>query len=696
MKNLFALVFFLFAGGLYGQKAARFFPEKDLMPLGVYYYPEHWPKSQWERDFKNMASMGFEFTHVGEFAWSDMEPEEGKFNFEWIDEMLKLSEKHKLKMILCTPTPTPPAWLTEKYPELLIKNAAGRTAEHGARTHASWSSMKYREYIEKIVTRLAQRYGNDKRVWGWQIDNEPSHYGFEYDHSEPAQQRFRAWLQQKYGTIDKLNKAWGTAFWSLTYNNFGQIRIPNPQVQPQMPNPHAMLDFKRFSAVECADFISFQYNLLRKYISKDQWVTTNFMGTHWPNDIGLSKDLDFITYTTYPVAGYSRGIGEQGFRLSMPNIIGFSNDFFRPVSGITGVMELQPGQVNWGTYNPQPLPGAVRLWLYHAFAGGCRIACSYRFRQPLYGGEQYHYGMVGPDGVTPLPGGLEYSSVAKEMQTLRKAYEPGQKNPAAYMARKTALMNVRDNIWDISFQPQTKEFNIANHKLRYYTALKTMGAPVDVVGEEAKFEDYKVVLAPAYQVLDKALIARWKTYVEAGGHLVLTCRSGQKDRNGHLWEAQFQQPIWELIGAKVLMNDMLPADYKAKVAMDGNTYEWNNWADIAEPMPGTAVWATFADQYYAGRAAVTHRKLGKGSVTFVGPDTDDGALEKATLNKLYKEAGIAVLNLPEHLVMEYRDGFGVALNYHSTQNVEVPLPANAKILIGEKNLKPAGVLVWQE
>lgn len=666
------------------------------MPVGVYYYPEQWPKEQWERDVKKIASMGFEFTHIGEFAWSTMEPEEGKYDFAWMDEALRLADKYKLKMILCTPSPTPPAWLTQKYPEVLMVNAAGRTMEHGSREHFSWSSAKYRELVSKIVTQLATRYGKDKRVWGWQIDNEPSHYLFEYDYSEPAQMQFRTWLQKKYGSVDNLNAAWGTAFWSLKYNNFGQIRIPNQQVQVQQANPHAILDFRRFTAAECADFVSFQNKILRQYINAEQWVTTNFMGNHTPNDISLNKDLDFITYTTYPVAGYSRGIGEQGFRMATPSIIGFSNDFFRPVTGVTGVMELQPGQVNWGSFNPQPMPGAVRMWLYHSFAGGCKMACSYRFRQPLYGGELYHYGMVGPDGVTPLPGGLEYSKVCQEMLQLRKEYKPGQKNPKSYTDRKTALMFVRDNIWDINYQQQTKEFNAVNHVTKYYNVVKSFCAPVDVVGEAAKFEDYKVLVAPAYQLLDKGLVDRWKKYAEQGGHLVLTCRTGQKDRNGHVWEMPFQEPIAELIGGKVLMNDMLPADYFGKVDFEGKSYKWNNWADIIEPQGDVAVWAKFADQFYTGKAAVTHKKIGKGSVTFIGTDTDEFILEKMVLAKIYKEAGIGILDLPEGLVVEYRDGFGVALNYHSTNTIEAPLPTNAKIIVGGKNLLPTGVVIWKE
>ncbi|HEX9152159.1 MAG TPA: beta-galactosidase [Flavobacterium sp.] len=170
IKNKIAIVALFIIGtqASFAQNAEKFFDKKDLMLVGSYYYPEQWPESNWERDIKKMADLGFEFTHFGEFAWSTMEPEEGKYNFEWLDKAVTLAEKHHLKVVLCTPTPTPPAWLTQKHPDILMVNAEGRTIQHGARQQASWSSKTYEEYVTKIVTLLAERYGNNKTVWGWQ------------------------------------------------------------------------------------------------------------------------------------------------------------------------------------------------------------------------------------------------------------------------------------------------------------------------------------------------------------------------------------------------------------------------------------------------------------------------------------------------------------------------------------------------
>ncbi len=677
----------------FAQSAERFFDKKDLMLVGSYYYPEQWPESNWERDIKKMGDLGFEFTHFGEFAWSTMEPEEGKYNFEWLDKAVALAEKHKLKVVLCTPTPTPPAWLTQKHPDILMVNAEGRTIQHGARQQASWSSKTYEAYVTKIVTHLAQRYGNNKTVWGWQIDNEPSHYGA-LDYSKNAQKSYREWLKNKYKTIDKLNQVWGNAFWSQSYNNFEQIPIPNAKELVQQANPHAILDFKRFSADEAARFVLLQKDILRKYIKPTQWVTTNLMPQHSAVDPLRMKELDFQTYTKYLAEGYDMGQGEQGFRMGSAHSIGISNDFFRPINGVSGVMELQPGQVNWGLFNPQTMPGTVRMWMYHAMAGANKFVCNYRFRQPLSGGEQYHYGIMKTDGVTVSRSGDEYVKVIKELKELRKWYKP-EPTPSILTKRKTAILYNPDNRWEMEYQPQTNQWDYMAHANRYYKALKSLGAAVDIIDESKNFSDYPFLIAPAYQLLDDKLVARWKTYVENGGNLVLSCRTGQKDREAHLWEALFQKPILELIGAKEIYFDLLPTNLIAKVKMDGTSFGWNNWGDVIEPQDATTVWASYDDQFYKGKAAVLHRKLGKGTVTYVGPDTDDGQLEKEVLQKIFNKVNVPTLDLPEGVLVEYSNGFWYGLNY-SSQNQEIPVPANAKVLIGQKTLKPAEVVIWKE
>lgn len=678
----------------FSREPQSFFPAADLIVPGSYYYPEQWPEEQWDRDLERMASLGFEFTHFGEFAWSAFEPEEGRFDFAWLDKAVALARKHGLKVILCTPTATPPAWLTTAHPDVLVENAAGRRLEHGGRQQASWASDRYRRYVERIVDTLARHYGDHPAVWGWQIDNEPSHYAYSYDHSENAQQAFRRWLRQKYGTIEQLNKAWGTAFWSLTYNDFDQIRIPNQTVLAGTANPHAILDYKRYTADEAASFIDFQADILRRSIAPGQWITTNTMPGHSPVDPGRMRRIDFPCYTRYLVNGRYAGHGDLGFRISNPQLLGYNNDYYRSLRGVTGVMEIQPGQVNWGKFNPQPYPGAVRLWMYHIFAGGNRFVCHYRFRQPLRGSEQYHYGTLSPDGVSLSLGGREIVQFNREIATLREHYDPKATLPKRLSRLRTAILVNPDNRWDMEFQPQTDQWSTQQHLDKYYNMVKRCGAPADVIGEEHDFADYPVMIAPAYELVDSALVARWEQYVRSGGHLILSCRTAQKDRTGALWEAKPSAPIYALAGIDDLWFDHLPKDKWGHLDFEGETYRWNNWGEVVNPVAGTEVWAAHSNQFYAGKAAVVHRKLGKGTVTYIGVDTDDGALERAVLRRIYGLGG-EPYDLPAGVVLEWRDGFYVCLNYTS-QEQPAPLGRTARLLIGEATMAPAGVTVWQE
>ena len=687
-KRLLAMVCgCLFCGGIFAQHT--WFNDKDLTLTGAYYYPEHWDESQWERDLKQMHELGFEFTHFAEFAWAQLEPQEGVYDFSWLDRAVALAAKYDLKVVMCTSTATPPVWLSRKYPEILLKSEDGTVQDHGARQHASFASPVYRKLAYRMIEELARHYGNDSRIIGWQLDNEPA---VQFDYNQAAEEAFREFLKEKYHyNIQELNAAWGTAFWSEVYSRFEEITLPKT-VQMFM-NHHQILDYRRFAAKQTNDFLNEQCRLIKKY-AKNQWVTTNYIPDYDKGHIGGSKDLDFVSYTRYMVYGDNEGIGRRGYRVGNPLRIAMANDFFRPVNGTYGVMELQPGQVNWGSINPQPLPGAVRLWLWSVFAGGSDFICTYRYRQPLYGTEQYHYGIVGTDGVTVTPGGREYEQFMKEIRSLRKDYRPKEDKPETYLKRKTAILWNPENYWSIDRQKQNATWNTFAHVDKYYRTLKSYAAPVDFISEEKDFSQYPVMIVPAYQLADKELVARWKKYVEEGGNLVLTCRTAQKDRFGRLPEAPFGSMIDELTGNHIEFYDLLLSQDPGQVKMDGKVYTWNTWGEILQPGTSNEVWATYTNEFYEGKPAVTFRKLGKGSVTYIGVDSSDGVLERQVLDKLYSRLQIEVMNLPYGVTMEYRNGLGIVLNY-SDQPYQFALPQGAKVLIGTPDIATAGVLVFK-
>ena len=694
IKHLFKKIVFTLFGLLTGlnsgaQNFEKFFPKKDLTTVGVYYYPEHWDQSQWDRDLKKIAEMGFEFTHFGEFAWAQLEPQEGVYDFKWLDKAVGIAAKYNLKIIMCTSTATPPVWLVRQHPDVLATYEDGTKTDHGSRQHASFSSNYYRSYSLKMIEELAKRYGSNKNIIGWQVDNEPTRF---LDYGADAQQRYRNWLKEKYTTIDALNQAWGNNFWSGTYSSFDQINIPLHKEWGM--NLHSQLDHYRFADEETATFLDSQAVTIRKYADKNQWITSNYRSNYDESFVGMSKELDFDCYTRYLVYGGSLGIGPNGYRLGDYTSIGMSNDFFRPLKGMYGCMELQPGQVNWGSINPQPLPGSIRMWLWHVFAGGSKFTCTYRFRAPLYGYEQFHYGIVGTDGVTPTAGGKEFNQFIKEIDTLRKKYDAKAALPDYYLKRKTGILFNADNVMAIELNKQTKEWNTIGHFLKYYKAAKSIGAPVDFVRDTADFSNYPFLIVPAYQMIDQKMIDKLNLYAKNGGNLIMSCRSGIQNRQGHLWQAKFYEPMWNLISSQIESYDLLMPQSPGIIKFDNREFKWTSWGDLLKPNKETEIWGTYDGDFYSGTPAIISRNLGKGTVTYVGVDSKNGELEKQVIRKLYQKQNTPIENYPEGVMVEYRDGFGIAVNY-SDKIYQINLPKSAKIIIGNTAIKTADVLVWK-
>jgi beta-galactosidase len=667
-----------------------FFPKEDLMKIGVFYYPEQWPDNQWERDFNNMAGFGFEFTHLAEFSWTYLEPEEGRFDFSWLDRAVTLAARAGLKVIMCTPSLCPPAWMGEKYPDIFLVGSDGRRREHGIRANASITNPDYRRLTDRIVEKLAEHYGHDSRIWGWQLDNEPLALP---DYSPSARDAFKKWLRKKYGTIDNLNSAWVGSFWSTRYDSFDQVLIPNEDLNGEDKlSPHALLDFKRFTADMTAEFLNNQADILRKNILPEQWITTNYTNVCITADPRRSDHLDFMSFTMYPVSGRNE-LGGNNFRTGFPYKIYEACDYYRPIKGITGLMELQPGQVNWAGINPQILPGTVHMWILQSFGGGCSFLCTYRYRHPIRGSEMYHDGIVGTDGVTLSQGGKEFVQAIREIRELKKLYIPGQPMPEEFSKRKTAILWDHEVMWDLDLQKQTTLWDTWKNRNNYSAAIKSTGAPVDFISEKDDFSGYPFLVAPSYQLIDSALVEKWLRYAEGGGNLILTCRTGQKNKYGHFFEAPLAGPIRSLIGADIDFFDMLTPETKGVVTAANSKYSWNIWADVLSPYAGTGVLAEFSDQFYKGKAAAVTRRLGKGTVTYIGVATEDGSFERQVVRSVYERAGVKIEDLPKGIFMEWRDGFYVAVNY-TDYPFKLPLDDKCRILTGSNPLNTSNATVW--
>jgi len=283
----------------------------------------------------------------------------------------------------------------------------------------------------------------------------------------------------------------------------------------------------------------------------------------------------------------------------------------------------------------------------------------------------------------------------KEIKELRKQYKPNAIIPEKLAARSTAILWNLENYWTIERQKQTFQWNTWNYPIKFLEIAKSFGAPVDIVPETADLSKYKFVIIPAYEMADSSLIKKWNDYAANGGHLIITCRTAIKNRMGHFWEAETAAPIRELIGARVKATDMLSGYAQGDILMNEKHYNWNNWADLLEPDKNTETLAVYNNQFYNGKATVITHKVGKGSVTYIGVDTDDSKLEKDILRSVYAASNVSTENYPEGIYVYWRDGFYVAVNYSSEEYI-MNVAETSKILIGDKILKPAGVLVWSE
>ena len=480
--------------------------------LGVCYYPEHWPEEVWAEDARRMAAAGLTWVRIGEFAWSRIEPSEGRFDWGWLDRAIEVLGQAGLKVVLGTPTATPPRWVVDKHPDMLAVDAEGRVRGFGSRRHYCFSHAGYLGECRRIVTALGDRYGRNPYVAAWQTDNEYGCHDTVVSHSDAARDAFRDWLGRKYQSPDALNRAWGNVFWSMEYDSFEQIGLPNLTVTE--PNPAHLLDFRRFSSDQVVAFNRAQVEILRA--RSDAPIAHNYMGgvtdfDHW--DVG--GDLEIASWDSYPLGfledrvaaddAHRRAFQRQGD----PDYQAFHHDLYRGVAGAgpgdgpprLWIMEQQPGPVNWAPVNPAPLPGMVRLWTWEAFAHGAEAVCYFRWRQAPFAQEQMHAGLLRPDSAD-APAMAEAQAVAAELA------EAGDVTP---VQSPVALIFDYAADWAWTIQPHGRD--VAGAPLGYlglvfehYRALRRMGFSVDILPPRARdFSGYRMVLAPGLMHMPEAL-----------------------------------------------------------------------------------------------------------------------------------------------------------------------------------------------
>ncbi|QUL37833.1 beta-galactosidase [Erythrobacter sp. JK5] len=468
------------------------------MKLGCCYFPEHWPEDKWADDARRMREMGLSLVRIGEFAWSRIEPEPDRFDWGWLDRAIGTLADAGLSIMLCTPTATPPKWLVDRMPDMVAIDEAGRPRGFGSRRHYCFSHQGYRAESRRITNALAERYGEHPAIAAWQTDNEYGCHDTVLSFSEAAAVRFREWLARRYTTIDALNTAWGNAFWSMEYRAFDVIDPPNLTVTEA--NPAHWLDYRRFASDEVVGFNRKQVEILRAH-SPGRDITHNFMGffTEFDHhDVG--RDLDVATWDSYPLGfleqyWFSDDEKRDYLRQGHPDIAAFHHDLYRGCAkGRWGIIEQQPGPVNWARFNPAPLDGMVALWTLEAMAHGAEFTSYFRWRQAPFAQEQMHAGLLRPD-----------SSEAEAAPEVREAARIiAEIGPQETAQAPVALVFSYEAAWVCGIQPQGQSFRYLELVYEWYSALRRRGVDVDIVSPGADLSAYKAVFIPTLPIVPDA------------------------------------------------------------------------------------------------------------------------------------------------------------------------------------------------
>jgi beta-galactosidase len=675
------------------------------MATGVCYFPEHWPRERWAEQVAAMAEAGLSVVRMGEFAWSRLEPRRGELDLDWLSEAVDLVAEHGMDAVLCTPTATPPKWLVDDRPSILRESRDGTVQEHGSRRHYCFNSTAYREETERIVTAVADRFADHPAVIGWQTDNEYGCHETVRCYCADCASAFRTWLQERYGSIEQLNEAWGTTFWSQHYDAFAEIDPPGPT--PAEHHPSRLLDYARFANDSVVEYNRLQTELLREI--DDEWfVTHNFMGDFRTLDAApIAADLDHATWDSYPTGFVQdRRPGEPSaaeLRAGDPDQVGLNHDLYEAIApGSFWVMEQQPGDVNWPPYAPQPADGAVRLWTHQAIAHGADLVSYFRWQRCREGQEQYHAGLRHADG-TADRGYHEAARVAEELDETLPELAPASAD--------VALVHDHDALWAIDEQRHAPTFEYWSYLRTYYTALRARGLQVDVIPPEAftssfsakrtvaaggvPFEavdasEYDAIVAPALHLVDEELVDAIEDVVNAGTTLLLGARSGVKTPSNQL-HARQPGPLADLAGLTVERHESLPDQLETTLTYEETSYEYRTWAEWLQPEEASAV-ATYTSGPAEDSPAITINETSGGNVLYSG-GWPEPALADAIVTEALDRAGLDYAKrAPDGVRVLSRDGHTWLLNF-TEQRVSVDNIDQEAWVIGSRTIGSFDVAV---
>lgn len=569
------------------------------MRYGADYNPEQWPREVWHEDMRLMREAGVNIVSLGIFSWALLEPRPGEWDFGWLDEVMDLLHENGIDVDLATATASPPPWLTRLHPEVLPVTAEGVALSPGGRQHWRPTSPVFRRYALRLVRALAERYRDHPALVAWHISNELGCHNV-YDYSDDAAVAFRDWLRERYGTLDALNDAWGTAFWSQHYGDWDEI-VP-PRRAAAQRNPGRDLDFERFSSDALRDHLRAEAAVLAEVTPKVP-RTTNFMVCQNIGTMDYATwvdDVDFIANDHYLRPG-EVGRDDLSFWANLTGNLAGGRPWF--------LMEHATSAVNWREVNPPKRPGELRRDALTHVAHGADAVCYFQWRQSRAGSERYHSAMVPHAGA----GSRVFRDVVSLGADLRAlAPVAGSRREQA----RVALLFDYESWWVTGRDSQPSEaLRYDVETLAWYRALLDAGVRVDVLPAGSSLEGHEVVLAPMLHVVDAGLRRRLERVVERGGHVIATCFSGVVDEHDRVWLGGYPGALRELLG--IVVEEFVPLLPGVTTTLSSGAVV-STWAErIARAETGVEVIDRYADGDLAGLPAITRRRVGAGSAVYV-------------------------------------------------------------------------------
>ncbi|MCL2360738.1 MAG: beta-galactosidase [Defluviitaleaceae bacterium] len=668
----------------------------DRLLHGGDYNPDQWLDypSILADDIRFMKDAKTNAFSVGIFAWAALEPTEGNFNFQWLDKIMDDIHGFGGKVLLATPSAARPAWLAQKYPEVLRTNNLRQKMLFGARHNHCFSSPVYREKVGIINRKLAERYKNHPALYMWHVSNE---YNGEC-HCEYCRENFRKWLKDKYQTIDNLNHAYWSAFWSHTFNDFSQIDPPSPLGEFAVHNHN--LDWKRFISYMTIDFYLNEVAPLKE-ITPDIPLLTNFMGELFTRGTypstgvihsDFAREVDVVTWDAYPA--WHNDYETTAFTASK---LAYINDFYRSLKGKPFlILESTPSMVNWHPINRPKRPGMHLLSSLGCVAHGADGIMYFQWRKSRGSSEKFHGAVVDHDNSGS-------NRVYKDVKELGHVLESIKEIKDTSTPAKVALIYDVENFWALSdaqgFNNIDKQYHQTMHT--HYRAFWTQNIPVDVITPDKDLTRYDLVVAPMLYMASKELITKLHSYVKNGGTLVATYMLGIVNENDLVYLGGLPSPLKEIFGINIGETDSLyPTQKNALIMSCGKEYEAFDHCAIFDVLPGTEVLATYGSDFYKGNPALTRNAFDKGQAYFIGPRTGEDFLVDFYSGLI--KADLPINGDEEVSIQERRNEknrYFFVMNY-SEEEKEISLETAMEDIItrqemtaGKHRIKPYGVFV---